>query len=140
MAELKTKVNDQPVLDFLNRIENDSRRQDCLTVMQLMQEVTGEAPRMWGESIVGFGSYHYRYASGREGDWMEVAFSPRKQNLTLYMMGGFEGYEDLRGQLGKIKNGKGCLYVNKLADINLDVLREMVKQSVDHLRKTHESG
>jgi Domain of unknown function (DU1801) len=138
MAELKTKPTEQPVLEFLNRIENDSRRQDCLTVMELVKDVTGEEPRMWGESIVGFGSYHFRYESGREGDWMLVGFSPRKQNLTLYIMAGFDQYDALMSQLGKFKTGKSCLYINKLADVDLQILRELVKQSVDHMRKTNE--
>ena len=137
MTELKTKPTDQSVLDFLNRIENDSRRQDCFTVLELMKDVTGEEPRMWGESIVGFGSYHYRGKSGREGDWMLVAFSPRKQNLTLYIMAGFEQYNSLLSKLGKFKTGKSCLYLNKLADVNLQILRELVKQSVDYMRNTN---
>lgn len=137
MAELKTQLNEQDVLPFLNRIENEGRKQDCLSVLKLMQEVTGEEPRMWGESIVGFGSYHYRYASGREGDWMLVAFSPRKQNLTLYIMAGFDEYETLLSKLGKFKTGKSCLYINKLADVDLQVLRELVKQSVEHMKKTN---
>lgn len=137
MAELKTKPTEQPVLAFLNRIENDTRKQDCLTVMELMKDVIGEEPRMWGDSIVGFGSYHYRGKSGREGDWMLVGFSPRKQNLTLYIMAGFEQYDALMSKLGKFKTGKSCLYVNKLADVDLQILRELVKQSADHVLKTH---
>lgn len=138
MAELKTKLTEQSALEFLNRIDDEARRQDCLTVMALMKDVTGEEPRMWGESIVGFGSYHYSGKSGREGEWMLVGFSPRKQNLTLYIMAGFDQYDDLMSKLGKFKTGKSCLYVNKLSTINLDVLRELVKQSVDHMRKIHD--
>ncbi len=137
MAELKTKPTEKSALAFLNQIENDSRRQDCLTVMELMKEVTGEEPRMWGDSIVGFGSYHYRGKSGREGDWMLVGFSPRKQNLTLYIMAGFDRYDTLMSKLGKCKTGKGCLYINKLTDVDLQILRELVKQSVDYMRMTH---
>lgn len=137
MAELKTKQTDQDVLAFLNRIENEQRRQDCLAVLQLMQEVTGFEPRMWGESMVGFGSYHYKYATGREGDAMLVGFSPRKDNLTLYLMIGFEQHDSLMSQLGKFKTGKSCLYVKKLSDIDTQVLRQLVQQSVDHTLKLY---
>jgi hypothetical protein len=103
-----------------------------------MKEVTGEEPKMWGDSIVGFGAYHYKYASGREGDWFLAGFSPRQQNLTLYIMAGFDNYEALLNQLGKFKTGKSCLYVNKIADVNPDVLQELVKQSVAHMRQTND--
>ncbi|MBV7338085.1 DUF1801 domain-containing protein [Chloroflexi bacterium TSY] len=103
-----------------------------------MKEVTGEEPQMWGTSIIGFGSYHFKYASGREGDWMLVGFSPRKQNLTLYIMPGFENYDELLGNLGKHKTGKSCLYINKLADVDQGVLKKLVKQSVDHMRETNQ--
>ncbi len=137
MAELKTKLTEESALAFLDQIENDQRRQDCLTVLELMKNVTGDEPRMWGESIVGFGSYHYRGKSGREGDWMLVGFSPRKQNLTLYIMAGFDGYDGLMSKLGKFKTGKSCLYINRLTDVDLQVLRELIKQSVDYMRLTH---
>jgi hypothetical protein len=101
-----------------------------------MKEVTGVEPKMWGSSIVGFGDYRYKYASGREGDWFLTGFSPRKQALTLYIFGGFENYDDLLGKLGKFKIGKGCLYVNKIEDINLDVLRELVAKSAEHFAKS----
>ena len=102
-----------------------------------MKEVTGEEPKMWGDSIVGFGDYHYQYASGREGNWFLAGFSPRKQNLTLYIMAGFDNYDTLLSQLGKYKTGKSCLYINKIADVNLDVLKELVQQSVAHMRQAH---
>ncbi len=137
MAELKTKLTEESALAFLDQIENDQRRQDCLTVLELMKNVTGDEPRMWGESIVGFGSYHYRGKSGREGDWMLVGFSPRKQNLTLYIMAGFDGYDGLMSKLGKFKTGKSCLYINRLTDVDLQVLRDLIKQSVDYMRLTH---
>ncbi len=137
MAELKTKLTEESALAFLDQIENDQRRQDCLTVLELMKNVTGDEPRMWGESIVGFGSYHYRGKSGREGDWMLVGFSPRKQNLTLYIMAGFDGYDGLMSKLGKFKTGKSCLYINRLTDVDLQVLRELIKQSVDYMRLTY---
>lgn len=133
MAELKTKPNDQSVETFLNTIPNDRKREDSFAILALMQEVTGEAPQMWGDSIVGFGTYHFKYESGREGDWFVAGFSPRKQNLTLYIMAGFDNYDDLLGKLGKYKTGKSCLYINKLADVDTAVLQELVKQSVVHM-------
>lgn len=98
-----------------------------------MQEVTGAEPRLWGSSIVGFGDYHYKYESGREGDWFVTGFSPRKQNLTLYIMAGFDNYDQLLSRLGKYKTGKSCLYINKLDDVDLDVLKELVAQSAAHM-------
>ena len=114
MGEIKTKKNDASVEKFLDAVEHPKRREDGFTVLELMKKVTKEEPRMWGSSIIGFGSYHYRYASGQEGDWMLVGFSPRKASLSLYIMSGFEAYDDLLGQLGKFKTGKSCLYINKL--------------------------
>jgi len=133
MTELKTKPNDQSVQAFLNSVAHEKKREDSHTILKLMQEVTGEEPKMWGDSIVGFGTYHYRYASGREGDMPLTGFSPRKQNLTLYILSGFDDYDDLLGRLGKFKTGKSCLYVNKLEDIDLKVLRELVRQSAEHM-------
>ena len=106
----------------------------------MMQDVTGAKAKMWGDSIVGFGSYHYKYASGREADWMLVGFSPRKQNLTLYIMSGFEQYDELLGRLGKHSTGKGCLYIKKLQDIDLAMLRELVRLSVEHMVSTNSLG
>ena len=111
MAELKTKENDQSVEVFLAGIEDAQKQQDCRTLVAIMQEATGAAPRMWGDAIVGFGHYHYKYASGREGDWFLTGFSPRKQNLTLYIMAGFDNYDALLARLGKHSIGKSCLYV-----------------------------
>ncbi|MBP2031212.1 hypothetical protein J2755_002175 [Methanohalophilus levihalophilus] len=136
MAELKTRKNDASVEDFLNGVENEKKRNDSLEIVKMMQEVTGEEPVMWGDSIVGFGSYTYKYASGRTGDWMMVGFSPRKQNLTLYIMPGFDQYDELLGKLGKYTTGKSCLYIKKLEDVDQDVLRELVKQSVEYMRET----
>jgi len=133
MAELKTKRNTADVETFLNGVEHDQRREDAFAVLELMREITGEPAEMWGDSIVGFGSYHYTYASGREADWMLTGFSPRKQSLTLYIMSGFDAYESLLEKLGKHRTGKACLYVNKLADIDMDVLRELVQLSVKHM-------
>lgn len=137
MAELKTKRNDASVEAFLNGIADERKRQDAFTVLHLMQEVTGEAPTMWGESIVGFGSYHYKYASGREADWMLTGFSPRKQNLTVYIMAGFAQYDEMLARLGKHSTGSSCLYIKKLQDIDLTVLRELVSQSVAHMKATN---
>ena len=137
MAENKTQKNEQSVVDFLNGVEDEQKRRDSFAVMELMKEVTGEEPAMWGDSIVGFGSYHYRYASGREGDSPLTGFSPRKQNLTLYITSGFEQYEDLLDDLGKFKTGKSCLYLKRLQDVDLDVLRELVRQSVAHMEATN---
>lgn len=135
MAELKTTKNDKDPLAFLQRVENEKRKADSLVVMQMMEEITGEKPVMWGPSIVGFGSYHYKYASGHEGDWMITGFSPRKQALTLYIMPGFDRYENLMSQLGKYKTGKSCLYINKLEDVDKNILHELIAHSVKHMKK-----
>ena len=134
MAEPKTRPNEQNVPAFLNTISDDTRKQDCYTIMNLMENITREKPKMWGDSIIGFGSYHYKYKSGREGDWFLTGFSPRKQNLTLYIMSGFKRYEELISKLGKYKTGKACLYINRLADIDLKILEDLIKQSVAHMR------
>ena len=137
MYELKTKETDASVEVFLDSIEDEQRREDCKAVAKLMQQVTKEKPKMWGSSIVGFGQYHYKYASGHEGDAALTGFSPRKQALTLYIMGGFDTYNDLMSKLGPYKIGKACLYVKRLADVDQKVLKELIKQSVDHMKKTN---
>jgi hypothetical protein len=137
MAQLKTQRNDASVEDFVNSEPDETKRQDSFAILDLMRDVTGEEPAMWGTSIVGFGSYRYQYASGREGEWPLVGFSPRKRNLTLYIMSGFEGYDSLLSRLGKHKTGKSCLYINKLADVDLATLRELVAQSVAHVAETN---
>jgi hypothetical protein len=127
MAELKTKKNRASVAAFLNGIEPEQRRKDCKTIARMMKEATGEKPAMWGKGIVGFGSYHHRYASGREGDWFLTGFAPRKQDLTIYLgTGRFRQRAALLKKLGKHRTGKSCLYIKKLADIDLDVLRELI--------------
>lgn len=133
MAELKTQKTDGDVDAFLDSVEDDRKRQDAHEVRRLMAEVTGEDGAMWGSSIVGFGSYHYTYASGREGDWFAVGFSPRKQNLTLYIMDGFAEYDSLLTRLGKHSTGKSCLYIKRLSDIDMSSLRELVEKSVQHV-------
>ena len=137
MSELKTKRNKGDVEAFLSSIPNEKKRQDSFTILELMKQVTGAEPEMWGESIVGFGSYHYKYASGREGDWFVTGFAPRKQNLTLYIMSGFDSYNQLLSKLGKHSTGKSCLYIKKIEDVDMDVLKELVKQSVEHMAKTN---
>ena len=129
-AELKTKVNDASVEGFLNSVADEQKREDCFEILKLMKQVTKETPKMWGSSIVGFGSYHYKSASGREGDWMLTGFSPRKQNLTLYIMGGFDSHKDLLKKLGKYETSVGCLYIKKLDDVDRKVLKELVAASV----------
>jgi hypothetical protein len=137
MAELKTQKTKASVSAFLNAIEDEQRRADCKAVAKLMQDVTGEKPVMWGPSIVGFGTYHYVYASGREGDWPLTGFSPRKQNLTLYVMAGFDEYADLMAKLGPHSTGSSCLYVKRLSDLHLPTLKKLVASSVKQVRKRY---
>ncbi len=139
MAELKTKPNDNKVIDFINRIDKEQLKTDCFKLLELLEQVTHEEPKMWGDSIVGFGTYHYRYSSGREGDWFLAGFSPRKQNLTIYIMSGFEAYDDIMNQLGKYKTGSSCLYVKKLDDINIEKLMTLVEKSVEDVKKRYGS-
>lgn len=137
MAALKTTPNDRSVEVFLDGIGDEKKKRDSYRILELMRQVTGEEAQMWGDSIVGFGSYHYKYASRREGDWFLTGFSPRKQAITLYIMAGFDQYEALMSQLGYYKTGKSCLYIKKLEDIDLPTLCELVKQSVEHMVKTN---
>ena len=130
MAELKTQKNDGNVEAFLHSVEHKQRREDSLKMLEIMREETGMEPAMWGSAIVGFGSLHYKYASGREGEWMQVGFAPRKQSLTLYIMDGFSEYEALLARLGKHSTGKSCLYIKKLADVDEAVLRELIRLSM----------
>jgi hypothetical protein len=130
MAELKTKLNDASVIDFLNKIEDKEKRADSFEVLILLQQVTKQEPKMWGTSIIGFGNTHLKYESGRELDWFVMGFSPRKQNLTLYGLGGFNPHTDLLKKLGKHKTGGGCLYINKLKDVDVKILKELIKESV----------
>lgn len=140
MAELKTRENDADVGAFIASIEDDRRRADCEEVLAMMGEVAGAPPRMWGKTIVGFGLYHYEYASGRTGDWMRIGFSPRKRNLTLYVMTGFDGHAELMAKLGKYKTGKSCLYVTRLSDVDRDVLRALMQASLEHMRAKYPEG
>jgi hypothetical protein len=140
MAELKTKRNEASVDDFLDAIKDEQVREDCRTIADIMQKATKAKPQMWGTSIVGFGSHHYKYASGREGDWMLVAFSPRKQNITLYIYGGFEGYDELMTRLGKHSSGKACIYIKRLSDVHLPTLKKLINASVKHMAKTNSAN
>lgn len=133
-AELKTKVNEASVEDFLNAVEDESKRKDCYEILKLMEQVTQEPAKMWGASIVGFGSYHYKGSGGREGDWMITGFSPRKANLTLYLMGGFDKYQSLLEKLGKYKTSVGCLYIKKLDDVDRTVLKDLIAENVKTMR------
>jgi len=135
-AELKTKVNEASVEEFLNAVTDEQTRTDCYEILKMMKQVTKEEPKMWGASIVGFGSYHYKGASGREGDWMLTGFSPRKQNLTLYLMHGFDAHADLLKKLGKHKTSMGCLYIKKLDDVDKKVLKELVTASVKRMKQS----
>ena len=135
MAEPKTKATKASVAAFLAAIPDEQRRKDCKAVAKLMQEATGEKPVLWGANIVGFGAYRYEYASGGSGDWPLVGFSPRKNDLTLYLMAGFERHADLMAKLGRHKTGKSCLYLKKLADADPAVLKELVGRSVAAMEK-----
>jgi hypothetical protein len=138
MAELKTKLTDVSVEDFLNTIEDEQKRADCFEIVKIMKQAAKAEPKMWGPSIIGFGNYRYKSANGKENDWMLTGFSPRKQNITLYlMMGGIEGHGDLLKKLGKHKTGGGCLYINKLKDVDIKVLKELVSESVQMRKKSN---
>ena len=136
-VEPKTRATEKSVSAFIDAVPNETRKADAKALLAMMKRVTGEEPKMWGPSIVGFGSYHYKYASGREGDWFLTGFAPRKQALTVYIMAGFDDYEALMARLGKHTTGKSCLYIKRLDDIDLDVLRELVRRSVDHMAATN---
>ena len=139
MSDLKTKPTTASVNAFINAIDDERKREDARAVAAMMAEITDAPPKMWGSSIVGFGSYHYRYASGREGDFMETGFSPRKRALTLYIMAGFSDYEGLLARLGKFSTGKSCLYIKRLADVDETVLRELIDRSVAYIRDKYPS-
>ena len=136
MAELKTTQTGASVEKFLASIVDDTRRADAVAVCALMQQVSLQVPRMWGSTIIGFGSRKLVYESGRELDWMMIGFSPRKQNTVLYVLNGFSGQDELLAELGKHKTGKGCLYIKSLADVDRKVLKEIVKQSAAFTKKT----
>lgn len=134
MAELKTKKNDGSVTDFLDRIEDEKRRKDCYAIVEMMQAATQAEPRMWGTSIIGFGDYRYKYSDGRENDWFLTGFAPRKNDLTLYLIGGLARLKEELQALGKYKTGKGCLYIKKLEDVNTEVLQKMIRKNVEAMK------
>jgi hypothetical protein len=136
MAEMKTRPHEGDVEAFLDSVADERRREDCRAVMAMMREVTGEAPRLWGPGMIGFGSYHYRYESGREGDWFLTGVAPRKGALTVYIMAGFDRYDELMARLGPHATGRSCLYIKRLDAIDLDVLRELIDRSVRHTAET----
>ncbi|ALM06846.1 hypothetical protein SB49_02780 [Sediminicola sp. YIK13] len=137
MSENKTIPTNASVTEFLNTVDNETRRKDCFVILEKMKEITGKPAVMWGNSIVGFGSYHYKYDSGREGDMLITGFSPRKQNLTLYILDGFDGHQELLKKLGPHKTGKSCLYIKKLSDIDMDILSELISTSFAHFDKKY---
>jgi len=135
MADVKTRPTRASVTTFLKGVSDEDQRRDALALLGLMKRITRAQPRMWGPSIVGFGSYHYRYASGREGDWPLTGFSPRRRELTVYIMAGFDRFPDLMARLGRYRTGKSCLYIRRLADVDLAVLRDLVAASVAHMKR-----
>ena len=126
MAENKTKKTEQSPQNYIENISDDARRADCQTILEMMAEISGWEPKMWGASIVGFGEYHYRYDSGREGDALRIGFSNRAQNISVYIMPGYQDFEDELARLGKHKKGKACLYIKRLSDVDEAVLREII--------------
>ena len=140
MAEAKTKPTTESVSDFLAKVDDPRRRADCAALVRLLRRVTGAKAVMWGPSIVGFGTYHYVYASGTAGDWPVAAFSPRKTDLTIYVMGGFERHPALMKRLGRYRTGKVCLYIKALADVDAKALEELLTASVAYVRKTYPAG
>jgi Domain of unknown function (DU1801) len=139
MADQKTKQTTQSVESFLSKVTDKQVREDCNTIIKLMKKVTGAPPKMWGPSIIGFGQYHYKYESGHEGDMCLTGFSPRKQNISLYIMAGIPGQDELMKKLGKHKAGKGCIYVKQLKDIDTGVLENMISKAVNYLKKKYQA-
>ena len=133
MSEIKTKKNKSSVNDFINAVDHEGKRKDAFEILEMMKKVTGEDPKMWGSSIIGFGDLKYKYASGREGVWFKCGFSPRKAKISMYLMQcDISRAQELLNQLGKYKTGKGCLYINKLADVDKEVLKKIIKESYDN--------
>ena len=140
MAENKTKPTKASTVAFINGIEDRQKRADCKRVAAMMREATGARAKMWGANIVGFGRYHYKYASGREGDYMLTGFSPRKQALTVYIMPGFSHFSALMSKLGSYKTGKSCLYIKRLSDVDESVLQRLITESVKYMRRKYETS
>ena len=139
MAENKTKATKASVTEFMDSIEDPQKRADARKLAAMMRKVTGKRARMWGSSIVGYGTYHYKYASGREGDFMVAGFSPRKQALAVYIMAGFGRFDALMSELGKYKTGKSCLYIKRLSDVDEKILEKLIAESVKYMRKHYET-
>jgi len=139
VAENKTRATIASVTEFINSIEDRQKRADARKVAAIMRRVTGKRAKMWGSSIVGYGTYHYKYESGREGDFMITGFSPRKQALTVYILAGFRRFDTLMGKLGKYKTGKSCLYIKRLSDVDEKVLEQLIDRSVKYMRKNYET-
>lgn len=137
MAENKTKQTNASVDMFINSLKDETEREDCYEIIKIMKSITKEEPKMWGPSIIGFGTYHYKYASGREGDMCIAGFSPRKQNLTIYLMPGFEIQQSQLKKLGKYKTSKVCLYIKSLKDVDVKILKEMISISVKETKKLY---
>ncbi len=140
MAELKTKQTRASVTSFLKAIDDPGQRRDVRKIATIMRDVTGSKARMWGASMIGFGYYDYKYESGREGRWFLCGLSPRKKAISIYIMAGFARFDELLGRLGKYKTGKSCLYIKSLDDIDIDVLRQLIEASVEHMRKNYATG
>lgn len=139
MAELKTKPSNKSVKAFVDALPDERKRRDARAVMKLMKNATGKQPKLWGTNMVGYGLYRYEYASGHAGEWFVTGFAPRKQNLTIYIMSGFSKFKPLMKKLGKYKTGKSCLYLNKLDDVDKDVLQELITKSVELMAKQYET-
>lgn len=138
MAENKTKETEDSVIEFINSIENEQKRKDSFELIRIFQEVSGFEPKMWGPSIIGFGNYHYKYDSGHEGDAPLTGFSPRKAAISLYFSCDIEGQQaDLLSQLGKYKNGKSCVYINKLSDVKEEIIKALAKESIHFIREKY---
>ena len=137
MAELKTRPTNASVNSFINKLPDEQNRADCFAIAEMMQQVTGCKPKMWGPSIVGFGVINYKNSTGKGVDWPMIAFSPRKQNLTLYIMTGFDQYEDLMKKLGKHSTSKACLYIKRLSDVHIPTLKKIITQSVKYVKKKY---
>ena len=133
----KTQANEKSVTGFLEKVEPQKRKEDAFTLLTIMKEISGEEAKMWGKSIIGFGTYHYKYESGREGDFLRIGFSPRKTALSLYIMSGFSRYDQLMKKLGKHKTGKACLYIKKLEDVDIVVLKELMEASLAYMKEKY---
>ena len=137
MSDLKTKQNEKSVDGFINKIEDPKKQEASKRILEILKDISRKKANMWGDSIIGFGKYHYKYATGREGDWMRIGFSPRKQYLTLYIIDGFDKHTKLLEKLGKYKPGKSCLYIKKLQDIDINILKELLEKSLQNMNKLY---